>query len=138
MLTLKHISKKLAMNQSQRVAVSNLVRLSQYAKSSAVPGHFAAAGTPFDAAQMDAAQIEPAKITFPDLSIETTKSEEAVSAATSHGAPKTVDERKPRHEKFSFLTSQDIAFFKDLLGSENVLVCEDDIHGFVRDVTKKY
>lgn len=126
------------MDQGSRLAARNLIRLSSYSKSSAVPDLFAAASTPYYQAQTAAAEIEPAKIDFPDLSIGNDIKGEATEVASQTGAPKTVDGKKTRHEKFSYLTNQDIAFFKDLLGSENVLVCEDDIHGYVRDVTKKY
>lgn len=36
------------------------------------------------------------------------------------------------------ISNEDIANFQTLIGAENVLVCEDEVSGFVVDVTKKY
>ena len=46
--------------------------------------------------------------------------------------------KKPRSDAFKVLTTKDIDELKKILGAGNVIQDEDDIDGFVKDITKKY
>ena len=52
--------------------------------------------------------------------------------------PKTVDVKKDRDARFSFLTNSDISKFEEILGKENVVGDVDELQPFVMDFTKKY
>ena len=73
-------------------------------------------------------QIEPNK----------TNKKPATVAAATKAQPQTVDGKKARSEKFSMISNEDIQMFSSLIGEENVLVCPDEVSGFVVDVTRKY
>lgn len=52
--------------------------------------------------------------------------------------PKTVDVKKERDARFSYLTNADINKFEAMLGKENVVCDVDELQPFVMDFTKKY
>lgn len=49
-----------------------------------------------------------------------------------------MDAKKQRALKFAVLSNEHIDAFKACIGEENVLMCEDEVAGFVVDVTRKY
>lgn len=72
-----------------------------------------------------------------DIPKETTPVKTPASAMPQQ-QPQTVDGKKARDQKFATLTNDDILKFQQMIGEENVLLCPDEVSGFVVDVTKKY